>query len=188
MVINSNTTRKLAAIALLLVFLFNVGGYYIVFWVLNSSINERLSAKIDEDAYFAEETITFEIPFSLPYPIYQNGYNKVDGDLEYGGVYYKRIKQKIENDTLFVVCLKNRSKAKLMSAMDDITRLMATTPLKTNGLLNLMTKIINSYQYPQNINCVIPSGETIVLNAYYQDPFYQDIEVLIISPPPEFIS
>ena len=99
--------RRLVSIFFLAIFLFNVGGYYLVFWGLQYQAEQIAQKKLETATYAGSDEVTLAIPLSLPYPIYQEGYTRVYGNFEYQGVHYKLVKQKIENDNLIVVCFKD---------------------------------------------------------------------------------
>ena len=83
-----------------MIFLFNVGGYYLVFWGVRTQAKKDLLHRLDADQYSSEDLVVLSIPVNLPYPIQQNGYERVDGEFEYGGEYYNLVKQRLQNDTL----------------------------------------------------------------------------------------
>jgi len=90
-----------------LLLLFNTGGYYFVFLGLKHDAISRLNKKLDEDKYLDGETLTIKVPLTLPYPINNIGYQRISGQYEHNGEAFSLVKQKHENDTLFIVCIKN---------------------------------------------------------------------------------
>jgi len=98
--------QRSVAIFLMCVFLFNVIGYYGVYAGLRHRANSNLARAIDNDTYDKTQTITIKIPLVLPYPT--NGeVERLSGDFEYLGEFYKLLQQKYENDTVHVTCLRS---------------------------------------------------------------------------------
>jgi hypothetical protein len=46
-----------------------------------------------------DETILLKIPVAVPYQIDSEGYERVDGEFEHQGEFYRLVKQKYQNDT-----------------------------------------------------------------------------------------
>jgi len=65
----------------------------------------------------------------LPYPIQQNGFERVDGEFEYKGEYYNLVKQRLENDTLFMVCIRNHQEKRLISTMTEYANMANDLPV-----------------------------------------------------------
>lgn len=114
--------RRLLSAVLLMVFLFNLGGYYLLFSALQIKASRELSAQLDEGQYSEEETFEVNLPLSLPYPIQGAGFERSKQFFTIGGEHYQVVKHKFENDVLTIVCVKDqRSKdlAGLIRSMDE---------------------------------------------------------------------
>ncbi|HEY4653031.1 MAG TPA: hypothetical protein VIH22_00885, partial [Cyclobacteriaceae bacterium] len=71
--------KRLFSIFFLLLFLFNIGGYYFVFVGLQYKASREFSERLDNNEYDEEETYLFKLPLTLPYQITENGYERVSG-------------------------------------------------------------------------------------------------------------
>lgn len=114
--------RRILSVVFLLVFLFNLGGYYLLFTALRIKANRELSAQLDKGAYDEQETIEFKIPLTLPYPIQGAGFERSRQYFTIGEEHYQVVKHKYENDVLTIVCIKDeRSKnfTDLIASMDE---------------------------------------------------------------------
>jgi hypothetical protein len=170
---------------LLIVFLFNVGGYYLAFLVLEYKTNQALSVRIDHDQYDESETITIKIPLSLPYPIQEHDYTRVDGDFEYQGEYFKLVKHKLEKDTLYVVCIKNHDQKQMQETITDYVKLSNDLPGNAKKALSFFSKLLKDFRDSET-----PAPETS--GTWVADVVYPDSEELlsslsgtILSPPPK---
>src|SRR6187402_1292445 len=114
--------RRILPIFLLTIFLFNVVGYYGIFWLARERSNAAITCRIDSDQYTSAETITLKFPITLPYSTNSEDYARVRGSFEHQGEFYKLVKQKLEKDTLYIVCIKDRHEKKLVNAMADYTK------------------------------------------------------------------
>jgi hypothetical protein len=177
--------KKILAILVLVVFLFNTGGYYIFFWGLHYTASARLSDKLDKGNYSGDETYEFKIPFSIPYPIYDNGFDRAHGELEFGGEFYTLVKQKLANDTLYIVCIKNHKKEQLAKAFAEYADASNDTGKSANKagneLLSKLIKDFNGTSMPGVIH-----GEGWSRNLCFSGRILATIEMAddILSPPP----
>lgn len=137
--------KKAFAIFFLVIFLFNVGGYYLLFWGLKSQAKSNLLHRLDADEYLSEETIILSIPLSLPYPIHDASYERAHGEFEYKGESYHLVKQKVENDTLFAVCIRDQQQRKLDHAMNEYASMINNLPASTKHTLDLLGKLFKDY-------------------------------------------
>ena len=61
--------KRALSIVLVVVFLFNVIGYYGIYVAMLSQARTALNEKIDNDQYKEDQTVTIKIPLTLPYPM-----------------------------------------------------------------------------------------------------------------------
>ncbi len=114
--------KRLFAIVILNIFLLNVLGYYGVLLGLKVNAGQELSEALDSEMYDLGATITFKIPLSIPYATDSENYSRVDGQFEKDGVVYRMVKQRIFEDTLYIVCIKDDRASKFNSALTDIAQ------------------------------------------------------------------
>jgi hypothetical protein len=137
--------KKAFAFVMLFIFLFNVGGYYLVLWGLKSKANQELNSRIERNDYSKEETIELRIAMSLPYPLQARGFERVKGKFEHNGEFYELVKQKIENDTIVIVCIKNREAKQVVEAITDYVQLANDLPGTAKKTLNFFSKHLKEY-------------------------------------------
>jgi hypothetical protein len=122
-----------------------VGGYYFVFWVLQYQYDLKIASIIDSGSYYQDETVELKIPMSLPYPLQPRDFERISGKFEYNGEYFELVKQKLENDTLHVVCLKNQDKNHLVSTMTNYVKLTNDLPGTAQKAFNFLGKLLKEY-------------------------------------------
>ncbi len=134
--------KRSVSILLLFIFLFNVGGYYVVFWGLHSHASRELTERLDADKYSAEETIQIKIPVTMPYPLQQTGYERVNGKFEHQGQFYRLVKQKLENDTIYIICIRDIEEKGLRTSMKNYLEKTTDLPMSSKNALQAMGKLL----------------------------------------------
>jgi hypothetical protein len=177
--------KKSIAIFFLVIFLFNVGGYYLVFWGLQSRAKTNLMHRLDADAYSSDEVVILTLPVSLPYPIHEARYERADGEVEYKGEFYRLVKQKVENDTLFMVCIKDRQQKKLQRAMNDYVKLANSLPTSTKHTLDLLGKLYKDFT--KSSDTILSLGEGWSAKILFRENNFSLLQQVypVDSPPPE---
>lgn len=113
--------KKITAILLLLILLFNIAGYKLLFNQLEQNATVRLENKIDRGAYSEEQLVEIRIPLSMPY-YSDKDYEAVYGETEWNGNHYRYVKRKISGNILYLLCMPHQEKNNLIAAKNDITK------------------------------------------------------------------
>ena len=165
-------------------FLFNVGGYYLVFVGLNLHADQALISKINNDSYHDKETFLFKIPMNLPYPI-NSTYERAFGEFEHNGEFYRLVKQKFEKDTIHIVCVKDDQKRHLKRVMADFSKRSNDIPATSNTAANLLSKLYHDFRINEIIHIIEGnSNYTITLFAEASFPLLKR-NLSVESPPPK---
>ena len=178
--------RRTLAISLLAIFLFQLVGYYFVYLGLTIQANSDLISRLDAHEYTSEETVTLKIPFTLPYWMDAEQFERVDGDFEHEGQFYKLVKQKLSKDTLYVVCIKNEDKKQLFDALTTYIKLSNELPAKSKQTLKLWGSIVKDY-LPHASTALAQSTGWSSVNQFGRDliPALLSLSASVTSPPPE---
>jgi len=130
--------KRLTTILLTALLLLHVLGYYGLFVGLQYQNNLALIQRLNTDTYTADETVTLRIPLSVPYVADDAEYQRVDGEFEHEGELYHMVKQRLSDDTLYVVCIKDHQGNRISQALKDYVKTFADskasdgkTPAKT---------------------------------------------------------
>ncbi len=162
-----------------------MGGYYLVFWALRSQAKSDLLHRLDADEYASEDIEVLTFPVTLPYPIHQNDYQRVDGEFEFNGTYFNLVKQKIENDTLFLVCVKNHQEKKLVTEMTEYSNLMNNVPASTKHTIELFGKLFKDYTSISSPSLSCNEGWNATICFGYLNLRLLTKDYPILSPPPK---
>ena len=111
--------KKLAAIFLIVIFLFNIGEYRLWFYFEQQRSDNRIEVLLDNEAYNEAELITITTPLSLPYQTSTSDFERVSGEISFNGKIYKYVKRKIDNGNLVLLCLPDKNKMELEKAKAD---------------------------------------------------------------------
>lgn len=117
--------KKLAAILLLGIFVFNLFGYRLWVSYKVNTADQSLETALDKNNYNEDELIAVKKPINLPYYNNTKEFTRIDGEVEIDGVYYKYVKCRIYNDQLEMLCLPNTQKTKLKRSKDDFYKVVA---------------------------------------------------------------
>jgi hypothetical protein len=177
--------KKAGSIILLLVFLFNVGGYYFVFLGLLHTSDQALTHRLNEGLYSPEETIELKIPVSLPYPIQQEDFKRIDGTFEHEGVFYKMVKRKVENGTVYIVCIRDHQQKRIVKTIADYVKMTNELPSSSKNSTHFVGKFLKDYESGISTGIHRQAGWTLDIAGTQQSFELLPAEIRISSPPPK---
>ena len=165
--------------------MFSVLGYYGILIGIQYQTKSDLIGKMDADDVSDEETFTIKVPMAVPYHVDAENYKRVDGEIEHQGEVYRLVKQKLANDTLYIVCLKDQQSKHIKVALKDYVKTFSDKPADakqtTKNLLSLMKDYL-----PTAINVSSSSpGWSYSLSAGWTEDSIQNLSLSIPSPPPK---
>lgn len=116
--------RRITAIFLILIFLFNLFGYRALLQYWETQGITKLEARLDQQLYDEKDLVEVKVPIHLPYHSNWSDFERYDGEIDIDGVHYKYVKRKIFNDSLVLLCIPNNIKIKLSTARDEFFSLV----------------------------------------------------------------
>ncbi|HEX6224849.1 MAG TPA: hypothetical protein VFZ52_10590 [Chryseolinea sp.] len=137
--------RKLFSILFALLLLLNVMGYYGVFLGLQYKNDREMIKKFDADAYSQAEMLTIKIPISIPYASDSREFARVDGIFEHDGEFYRLVKQKLERDTLYVVCIKDHENKRIDDAMESFVKTFTDSPVDNHSNAKVAVAFVKDF-------------------------------------------
>lgn len=137
--------RKLISISLILLLLFNVMGYYGLFLGLRYQNTQQFTQRLDAEEYNVAEEVMIKIPMSVPYATDNQEFERVNGEFEHNGEFYRLIKQRLSNDTLYVVCIKDQTSKKINQALTDYVKTFTDSPGTSHNTVNTLPNFIKDY-------------------------------------------
>jgi len=114
--------RKAAAISLILLMLFNLLGYRMVVFYLQSAAERHLAERIDDNNYEESQLIEIRVPLNMPYQERYTAFERHYGELSLDGKTYTYVKRKIEGNILVLKCIANEIRQELKNLNDQQVR------------------------------------------------------------------
>lgn len=174
--------KKLTAHLLVLLLLLNVMGYYGVFMGLKYQHTSDLTQRLDDsDTELA--TVTLKVPLTVPY-YGDTKYERVNGEIEHNGEFYRLVKQKFEKDTLYIVCVKDFRSKQIKQALKDYVKNFSehsSDVPNTKNLPGFIKDFINSEFSISSSN----TGWSYDFQFGLTESLFDTISLTSNSPPPE---
>lgn len=178
--------KKLLPILFLLVFLFNVGGYYLMNWGLRYHANKELRQRLDEELLSENEMITLKLPITLPYQT-DRSFERMDGEFEYKGEFYKLVKQQLKRDTLYVVCFKDQRQKQLVNDMNNFTKRANDLPASSQTI-KLFGSLFKDYTSSGSLELISLQSAWSASLSFTDLSFRLASQIRpILSPPPRVV-
>ena len=87
-----------------------------------------MQVNLDQKKYNEADLVSFKLPLNQPYIINTDGYESLEGNMDYNGVNYQFIKKRIINDTLEIVCIPNMTRTQIDNNNEDFAKAYARLP------------------------------------------------------------
>lgn len=181
--------RSGAAIFLLVIQLFNMGGYRLFFNRLEQQTDIRLVERLDKAEYRDEDLVELKVPFPMPYQTNWPDFERYDGEITIDGLEYRYVKRKVWNDTLILLCIPHQGKIALNQAKNTYFSLLNDIDHKGDKLPASPSGVIKSI----TTDYLFDEAAIILTPPLTERPSYKDLtasfvlssEALPDSPPPE---
>jgi len=183
--------RKIAAILLLCLLLFNWYGYRFVTNYLQHKADRQLESRIDLNDYNESQLVEIKVALDMPYQNNQSDFERHYGEIEINGKMYTYVKRKIEDGYLILKCIPNTAKQNLKNADNDMFNANNGLDQDHNGSknsspLNSITKSIFSdyddYSFKYNLNDFSASQKQFLL---FGTSLFNSITLPVSEQPPE---
>ncbi len=142
-------------------------------------------SQFDADTYNAAEVETFKIPITMPYPLQDNGFERIDGVFEHNGEFYRLIKQRFYQDTLHVICIRDVQQKHIHEALSDYVKTFTDKPVNSKSGSKSKIDFIKVYLAPKHSSSHLTAGWTYTLSFTQTKTGLQPVFLSIPSPPPE---
>ncbi|MBL7871118.1 MAG: hypothetical protein JNM78_05870 [Cyclobacteriaceae bacterium] len=170
---------------LLGLFLLNVLGYYGIFLGLQVNNTLTLQEQFDNDDYAHLKEVTVKVPLTVPYQSDTREYVRVNGEFEHEGDVYKMVKQRLQRDTLYIVCVKDNTSKKIKQALRDYVKTYTDKPVNQKGNPKTIQNFIKDYISTATVLQNHEDGWFQVIHASGWLSSYQSLSIQHISPPPQ---
>ena len=158
-------------------------GYYGVFIGLDYQHNRQMSKEFDTDIYNTNEAITIKIPVTIPYANESADFQRVDGKFEHMGNTYRLVKQRILNDTLYLVCVTDVKAQQIAQALKDYVKTFSDKPAETKSQSKTQVRLVKDYIQPSYSIIHLFEGMFIACNQTSHPVFIDSFYASIVHPP-----
>ncbi|WP_295673766.1 hypothetical protein [uncultured Mucilaginibacter sp.] len=181
--------KRLFAIILLSVHLFNLGGYALFYQYFIHRADVQMVKEVYNDKINDSRFIELKIPVHMPTITDWTEYEVVAGQVQLKNAYYNYVKLKMTRDTMYFICLPNTAKTRLVAANIITAKEISDVPMSKKGEQG-MKKLSTSdeyslpvfkYHYAAFETLIKPCCKNVFLglhNPYIESP----------GKPPNFIS
>ncbi|MFN8355172.1 MAG: hypothetical protein U0Y10_12030 [Spirosomataceae bacterium] len=180
--------RLLTVIGLLTLLLFNMLGHYPVYMGMEWSARKEMEQRLDAQDVEGQELFEVKIPMNLPYWQNMKDYERVNGRFEHNGEFYTMFKQKVQDDTLHLVCVKDREQKKLFQRLTQVVQLAFGDSQGTHQkAAKFLENLIKDYlPLPSSLVATVvwmQESDQPTVPSYAMAPYVTSISSF--SPPPE---
>ena len=159
-------------------------GYYGVFLGLQYKNDRDMIQKLDAENYSNDETVTIKLPITVPYAFDSEGFQRVDGKFEYKGEFYRLVKQRLSQDTLYVICVKDAEHKRIGDAMTSFVKTFTDKTTDHNPGAKVVVSFIKDYiAQPLIMQHISLGWESDVVKESTSDFLQSSFCSSIIHPP-----
>ena len=117
-------TKRLAAISLITLLVFNWYGYRILMNYMEQQATSQLQSRLDNNQYDESTLFEIRVPLNMPYISDWDDFETAYGETEINGTHYNYVKRKVEKGELVLLCIPNEEKTQLQDAKDNFFKLV----------------------------------------------------------------
>jgi hypothetical protein len=137
--------KKAAAIAIIAILLFNLGGYRMLADFLQTKAELNLETRIDEGNYDTQQVIELSVVSNLPYRNDWKEWERCNGTIEVNGLHYQYIERKLEKGSMHYRCLPNAEKINVLTARDEFFQLVNSFNQQPDSKKSSPSIVINNF-------------------------------------------
>ncbi|MFA6084305.1 hypothetical protein [Mucilaginibacter sp.] len=179
--------KKIFAIMMLAVLVFNMGGYMLLFQYFINESDQFANEQISKGYYKTDELVEIRIPVRMPYVQEQRQYENISGQIQLRGNCYNYVALKMTRDTMYVKCIPNYVKTKLVNDNVITAKEVSDTPLSKKNQLPLVKKtgLDNDYNYTVTLFDLSVPAKAIRSQLVYIAPKTLHTYLSLPAQPPE---
>lgn len=104
-----------------------------------------MQARLDAECYQENEIHTIRIPIAVPYALDSREFVRINGTFEYHGTFYRLVKQKLSQDTLIVVCIRDAGNQKIHKVFEEVAYTFTDQPHPNDHAPNPLPLLMKEY-------------------------------------------
>lgn len=175
--------KRITSIFLIFILLLNVMGYYGLFLGLKYTYTLQVRHRLDNESYNQADEIILKIPLAIPY-CGNTEFERVDGEIEHNGEFYRLVKQKIVNDTLYVVCISDINNQRIHYALTECVKTFSDQSADHSNL-NIIPSFIKHCISASISLLNVSAGWRMAIHHFNIEDPAANADLINVSPPPE---
>ncbi len=174
----------------LIVFLFNLGGYLLMFQYFIYRSDNLVNQRINHNRYKKTELVQMKIPMHTPAVINWPDYEQISGEVQINGFSYNYVGLKVTQDTMYMLCLPNYEKTRLIEADNTFGKQVNdnTQNKKSGNTLPKLTIPVSKYSYQQTEFCFSSPVCIIPAAGFHYLASLDQPSLSVSGQPPEHIA
>lgn len=138
---------------------FNWYGYQLLSMYWQQQADNKLEAALDRNQYDESQLISIKVPLTqLSYYNSSTSFERVNGQIDIGGVRYSYVKRRIFKDSLELMCIPDLTAMQLQKNKNDFFRQVNDLQQKDQGKKNSpATKDISKDYTPSAMDVTVPA-------------------------------
>ncbi len=189
----NHRVRKIAAILLICLLLFNCYGYRFVTNYLQKKADSQLEARLDINDYDESQLIEIRVELNIPYQYSWSNFERHSGEIEINGKIYAYVKRKVDDGYLVLKCIPNTTKQNIKNADNILFAANNGLDQEHNGknnspFNNIFKNFLGEYD-DQKQNYDLNTLKNLNKNSLQTDlSFFNSISLPVAEQPPENFS
>ncbi|MFD0766669.1 hypothetical protein ACFQZI_17540 [Mucilaginibacter lutimaris] len=179
--------KKLFAIVMLAVLVFNMCGYMLLYQYFINQSDAFANEQISKGYYKPDELVEIKIPVRMPYVQEQRRYENISGQIQLKGNCYNYVALKMTRDTMYVKCIPNYTKTKLVNDNVINAKDISDSPLAKKNHVPLAKKsgTDNDFNYAVTLfNLAVPA-RALQVPYMYIAPKPLTVHLTALGQPPD---
>jgi hypothetical protein len=175
---------------MLLLLLYNSVGYYFVFRIQHQKAEKEFQDYINSSIISDEDLTLFKISVVEYASKAGRDFDRVEGDFEQNGKFFEIVKQRLENDTVYVYCINNEKEEALYAQLSDHinTHIVDGKPVKNNKSEKSYKNLLREYLPKAFEVCIDNKSFILISNSKFAyNKTLISAYLSISNPPPEII-
>jgi hypothetical protein len=177
--------KRLFSFFFLVLILLNTIGYYEVLLFVEKQHYDEAIQKIKGNENEISGNLLLKIPLASRFNEDDNEYRKAQGEVTVEGELYHFVKQKLYQDTLYIMCLRDAKTSEVREALSDLSRTMADQNHKSgNTQKGVDVSFAKFYTLTNTLNASFEIGWSRLLQYVPVTNLYRSSTLASIFRPP----
>ena len=176
-------TKKIISILLLILFLFNVSGYFVVFKLRQYNAREEMKTRIKQNLRDEEMEVIIIQNSEINSPLSDFCFIEED-EFRYKGNLYDIVRKKTEGSNTVFYCINDKQEEKLFDGLNEHIKRNTDQNTPTKDKSNTLTKSIVKEALPEKPDFIAYSVNQHILYFKYNSLTNKQF-IPVPSPPPK---